>query len=119
MDIRNRIRVGIIGGANPEKKWRQLAFDIGKLIAEKGAVDAVICLGCIISGDTPHFEYIARAATSGIAEVGYRTGVPTIFGVLTCETIEQAVERAGTKMGNKGADAALTALEMANLMGKL
>jgi len=83
--------------------------------------DAVICLGALIRGATPHFDYIAAEASKGIAQVGMKTGVPTIFGVITTENIEQAIERAGTKSGNKGSDAAMSAIEMANLfkeMGK-
>ncbi|MFN3486068.1 MAG: 6,7-dimethyl-8-ribityllumazine synthase [Planctomycetota bacterium] len=88
-------------------------------LARKRAADAIICLGCILRGDTPHYEHIARETARGIAEVGRRTGVPTLFGVLTCDTLEQAIERAGTKMGNAGRAAALAALEMASLMKKL
>ncbi|MHC4608231.1 MAG: 6,7-dimethyl-8-ribityllumazine synthase [Planctomycetota bacterium] len=102
--------------------WVPGAFElatVARKVAAKKRSDAIICIGCIISGDTPHFEHIARAATKGIADVGHSTGVPTVLGVIACETIEQAVERAGTKMGNKGGNAALTALEMANLMAKL
>jgi 6,7-dimethyl-8-ribityllumazine synthase len=82
-------------------------------------VDAVICLGALIRGSTPHFDYIAAEVSKGIAQVGLETGKPVIFGVLTCDTIEQAVERAGTKAGNKGADAAVAAIEMADLLRRL
>jgi 6,7-dimethyl-8-ribityllumazine synthase len=78
--------------------------------------NAVICLGAVIRGDTPHFEYIAAEVTKGIAQVGLSTGLPIIFGIITADTLEQAIERAGTKQGNEGAKAALTAIEMANLM---
>ncbi|GFP22502.1 6,7-dimethyl-8-ribityllumazine synthase, partial [Candidatus Hakubella thermalkaliphila] len=78
--------------------------------------DAVICLGAVIRGGTPHFEYVASEVTKGVATVGLETGVPTIFGVLTTDSIEQAIERAGTKEGNKGYDAAMAAIEMANLL---
>lgn len=88
-------------------------------IARKGAADAIVCLGCVIRGDTPHFDHVCRETARGIAEIGRRTGVPTIFGVLTCETAEQAIERAGLKMGNAGRSAALAALEMASLMKKI
>ena len=78
--------------------------------------DVVICLGAVIRGSTPHFDYVAGECAKGIAGVALESGVPTIFGVLTTDTIEQAIERAGTKAGNKGADAAVTAIEMANLV---
>ena len=98
------------------------AFEIplvaGKM-AGAGACDAVICLGTVIRGSTPHFEYIASEVAKGVARVGATSGVPTIFGVITTDTIEQAIERAGSKMGNKGAAAALDAIEMANLLKKL
>ncbi len=90
-----------------------------KKLAESGSYDAVICLGCIIRGHTPHFEYVAAAAAKGIAHVGLATGVPTTFGVITADTLEQAVERAGSKAGNKGADAAMSAVEMVNLVAQL
>ncbi|WP_422447232.1 6,7-dimethyl-8-ribityllumazine synthase [Thermoanaerobacterium sp. DL9XJH110] len=86
-----------------------------KLLAESGRFDAVICLGAVIRGATPHFDYVASEVSKGIALVALESKVPAIFGVLTTDTIEQAVERAGTKAGNKGWDAALTAIEMANL----
>jgi 6,7-dimethyl-8-ribityllumazine synthase len=88
-------------------------------LARSGRYDAVVCLGALIRGATPHFEYLAAEVTKGIAMVSLETGVPVSYGVLTCDTIEQAVERAGTKAGNKGADAALAALEMANLFAEL
>lgn len=90
-----------------------------RALARRGETDAIVCLGCVIRGDTPHYDHVCRETARGIAEVGRRTGVPTIFGVLTCETLEQAIERAGTKMGNAGRSAALAALEMASLMKKL
>ena len=80
---------------------------------------AVLCLGVLIRGGTPHFDYIAAEATKGIATLSQRTGVPITYGILTCDTIEQAIERSGTKAGNKGADAAMAALEMANLYDSL
>lgn len=86
-----------------------------KKIAQTGKYDAVICLGAVIRGATPHFEYVSAEVSKGIASVSLDTGVPVAFGVLTTDTIEQAVERAGTKAGNKGFDAAVTAIEMVNL----
>ena len=88
-------------------------------IAASGTVDAVVCLGAVIRGETAHFEYVAGGAAAGIAEVSRRTGVPITFGVLTTETTEQAENRAGGKMGNKGAEAAVAAIEMANLLAAL
>jgi 6,7-dimethyl-8-ribityllumazine synthase len=102
--------------------WVPGAFEIptaARLIARRRAADAIICLGCVIRGDTPHYEHISRETARGISEVGRRTGIPAIFGVLTCDTLEQAIERAGTKMGNAGRAAALAALEMASLAKKL
>lgn len=88
---------------------------IAKKMAESGKYAAIICLGAVIRGGTPHFEYIAAEVTKGIAQVGLQTGLPVIYGVITADTLEQAIERAGTKMGNAGFDAAVTAIEMANL----
>lgn len=90
-----------------------------KKLALARKYDAIICLGVIIRGDTPHFDYIAAEVTKGIATVGLETGIPVIFGVLTTDTIEQAIERAGSKSGNKGWDAAITAIEMVNLYKEL
>jgi 6,7-dimethyl-8-ribityllumazine synthase len=90
-----------------------------KKLATSARFDAIICLGAIIRGATPHFEYISAEVSKGIASVGLETGVPVIFGVLTTDTIEQAIERAGTKSGNKGADAALTAIEIVDLFKKI
>lgn len=99
--------------------WVPGAFEI-PLVARKmalsGKYDAVICLGAVIRGATPHFDYVAGEVAKGVAKVGLDSGVPTIFGVITADNIEQAIERAGTKAGNKGWDAAVTAIEMANLM---
>lgn len=92
---------------------------VAKKMAASHQYDAVICLGTVIRGATPHFEYIAGEVAKGVAMVGLDTGVPVVFGVLTTDSIEQAVERAGTKAGNKGADAALVAIELANLMRRL
>lgn len=90
-----------------------------KAMAQSGQYDAVIALGCVIRGSTPHFDYVAGEAAKGLAQVQLETGLPISFGVLTTDTIEQAIERAGTKAGNKGADAALGALEMISLMRAL
>lgn len=98
------------------------AFEIpltAKIVAQKKKHDAIICLGTVIRGATPHFEYVAAEAAKGIATASMETGVPIAFGVLTTDTIEQAVERAGSKSGNKGWDAALVAIEMAQLLKKL
>lgn len=98
--------------------WVPGSFEIpptAKKLARSGRYDAIICLGAIIRGATPHFEYVCSQTTRGIAQVAMETGVPTIYGIITADTIEQAIERAGTKMGNKGADAAVAAIEMANL----
>ncbi len=92
---------------------------VAKKMAGKGTYNAVICLGTVIRGATPHFDYIAAEVSKGVAMASMDSGIPVAFGVLTCETIEQAVERAGTKSGNKGWDAAVTAIEMAQLMKKL
>ena len=101
--------------------WVPGAFElplIAKRIALKstGEVDALICLGAVVRGSTPHFEYVASETAKGIASASMETGLPMSFGVLTADSLEQAIERAGTKMGNKGADAALSAIEMANIV---
>ena len=88
-------------------------------IARQKKHDAVICLSAVIRGDTPHFDYIAAEATKGLAHVSMENGVPVAFGVLTTNTVEQAIDRAGAKSGNKGFDAAMTAVEMGNLMRRL
>lgn len=92
---------------------------MAKKLAESGSYDAVICLGCVIRGQTPHFDYIASEAAKGVAQVGLITGVPTTFGVITADTLEQAVERAGSKAGNRGTDATLSAIELVSLMAQL
>ena len=92
---------------------------VAQKMVESGRYDAVICLAAIIRGATPHFEYVAGEAAKGIAKVSLDTGVPVIYGVVTADSIEQAVERAGTKAGNRGADAARSAIEMANLLKAL
>jgi 6,7-dimethyl-8-ribityllumazine synthase len=88
-------------------------------VAKQGGVDAIIALGAVIRGGTPHFEYVAGECTKGIAQVSLEHGIPISFGVLTVDSIEQAVERSGTKAGNKGAEAALSALEMVSLLGRI
>jgi len=90
-----------------------------KMLAQSKKYDAIICLGAVIRGATPHFEYVSAEVSKGIASVSLDSNVPVIFGVLTTDTIEQAIERAGTKSGNKGWDAALSAIEMANLMRQI
>src|SRR3989338_3651606 len=98
------------------------AFEIplvAQMLAKSKAYDAVICLGTVIRGSTPHFDYIASEVAKGTAKVSLDTGIPVIFGVITADTIEQAIERAGTKDGNKGKDAALSAIEMANLLAQI
>ncbi len=102
--------------------WVPGSFEIplaAKKMAQSSKYDAIICLGAVIRGGTPHFEYIASEVSKGVANVGLETGVPAIFGILTTDTIEQALERAGIKAGNKGWDAALSAIEMVNLLTKL
>ena len=102
--------------------WVPGAFEIPlatKRMAESGKYDAVLCLGAVIRGSTTHYDYVCSEVSKGVAQVGLQTGVPTIFGVVPTENIEQAVERAGTKAANKGADAAMAAMEMASLLGKM
>jgi 6,7-dimethyl-8-ribityllumazine synthase len=102
--------------------WVPGAFEmplVASRLAGSGSYDAVVCLGAVIRGGTPHWEYVAAEAAKGIAQVSLQTGVPVVFGVLTTDTIEQAVERAGTKAGNKGWAAATAAIEMANLLRAL
>lgn len=102
--------------------WVPGAFEVplvAKKMATTGKYDAVICLGAVIRGATPHFDMVANEATKGIANVGLQAGIPVIFGILTTDSIEQAVERAGTKAGNKGFDAMTTAIEMVNLLREI
>jgi 6,7-dimethyl-8-ribityllumazine synthase len=102
--------------------WAPGAYEIplvAQKMAESGKYDAVITLGAVIRGATPHFDYVAAEAAKGVAHASMATGVPIIFGIVTTETIEQAVERAGTKAGNKGVDAAVAAIEMVNLVEQL
>ena len=105
-----------------EVLWVPGSFEIplaAKKMAQSGRYDAVICLGAVIRGSTPHFDYVAAEVSKGIANVGLDLGLPIVFGVLTTDTIEQAIERAGTKAGNKGFDAAMTAIEMADVLTKI
>jgi len=92
---------------------------VAKKLAAGGQYAAVLCLGAVIRGQTSHYEAVCQQVIRGVGQINYDTGVPTIFGVLTCETLEQAIERAGTKMGNAGADAAVTAMEMAHVMEQM
>jgi 6,7-dimethyl-8-ribityllumazine synthase len=105
-----------------EVMWCPGSFEI-PVVAKQAALskrfDAVICLGAIIRGATSHYDHVAAQAANGIAQVGLETAIPTIFGVITTDTIEQAIERAGTKAGNKGNDAAMAAIEMANLLAAM
>ncbi len=105
-----------------EMAWVPGAFEVpylAKKVAETKRYDAIICLGTVIRGNTPHFNYVAAEAAKGIAQTALATNVPIIFGILTTDSIEQAVERAGTKSGNKGFDAAVSAIEMVNLYGAI
>lgn len=102
--------------------WVPGAFElpvVASKLAKTKKYDAVICLGTVIRGSTPHFEFVAGEAAKGVAKIALDTSIPCIFGVITADTLEQAIERAGTKDGNKGRDAAISAIEMANLMGKI
>jgi 6,7-dimethyl-8-ribityllumazine synthase len=92
---------------------------IARVLAESKRHDALICLGAVIRGETPHFDYVAGEAAKGLGQIAAQTGVPVAFGVLTCNTLEQAIDRAGAKGGNKGFDAAMTAVEMADLLRRL
>lgn len=104
---------------NVDNFWVPGAFEIplvAKRLAESGKYDAVICLGAVIRGGTAHFDFVAGEAAKGIGLAGLQTGVPVIFGIITTDTIEQAIERAGVRLSNRGAEAALSAVEMANLL---
>lgn len=108
--------------ANVDVAWVPGAFEIPLLadkLAESGKYDAVITLGTVIKGSTPHFDYVSNEVAKGVASAASKSGIPIIFGVLTTNTIEQAIERAGTKAGNKGAEAAVSAIEMANLLKQI
>ena len=102
--------------------WSPGSFElplVAKRMAEAGGLDAIVCLGAVIRGGTPHFDFVASETAKGIAGVSLSTGVPTIFGVVTTDDLEQAIDRAGTRTGNRGAEAALSAIEMANLLKQL
>ena len=102
--------------------WVPGAFELplaAQKMARSKSYDAVICLGTVIRGATPHFDYIASEAAKGVAKVSLDSGIPVVFGIITADSIEQAVERAGSKDGNKGRDAAVSAIEMSNLLGQL
>lgn len=105
-----------------EVAWAPGSFEI-PLVAQKmaktGRFDAIICLGAVIRGATPHFDYVSAEVSKGVASVGLETGIPVIFGVLTTDSIEQAIERAGTKAGNKGFESAMAAIEMVNLLKEI
>lgn len=106
---------------NIDLAWVPGAYEIplaAQKMAQSGRYDAVICLGAVIRGSTPHFDYVAGEAAKGIAQVSLQQGLPVIFGVLTTESIDQAIERAGTKAGNKGFEAAVSAIEMCNLLSQ-
>ncbi|MGC9315136.1 MAG: 6,7-dimethyl-8-ribityllumazine synthase [bacterium] len=108
--------------SNLVNHWVPGSFEIplaAKKVAESGKYAAVICLGAVIRGDTPHFDFVAAEVSKGIAKVGLDTGIPVIYGVLTTDTVDQAIERAGTKAGNRGFTAALDALEMINLITEI
>ncbi len=111
-----------VADADIETAWVPGAFEIplaAKKMAQSGKYDAVICLGAVVRGATPHFDYVAAEVSKGIASVSLETGLPVIYGVLTTDNLEQAIERAGTKSGNKGFDAAISAIEMVNLLKSL
>jgi len=111
-----------VSEADIEIAWVPGSFEIpliAKKLAQSKKYDAVICLGAVVRGGTPHFEYIATEVSKGIAKVSLETGLPVIYGVIIADTLEQAIERAGTKMGNKGFEAAENAIEMANLLKSL
>jgi len=111
-----------ISSQNIDEVWVPGAFEIpvaALALAETGKYDAVICLGAVIRGSTSHYDYVCSETAKGVSHVSLKTKVPAIFGVLTTDTIEQAIERAGTKAGNKGCEAAMAAIEMANLMAKI
>ena len=108
-----------VNQADIEVAWVPGSFEIpliAKKLAQSKRYDAIICLGAVVRGGTPHFEYIATEVSKGIAKVSLETGLPVVYGIITTDTLEQAIERAGTKMGNKGFEAAENAIEMANLL---
>ncbi|MHB8078252.1 MAG: 6,7-dimethyl-8-ribityllumazine synthase [Candidatus Krumholzibacteriia bacterium] len=108
--------------ANVDCVWVPGSFElplVAQRLARGGRYAAVVCLGCLVQGDTPHFQLVAAEVTKGIAQVGLETGVPVVFGVVTAETLDQAIERAGTTSGNRGFDAALTAHELIDLLAQV
>ncbi len=128
--ITNKLLGGAVDGLvrhgveekNITAAWIPGAFEIptvAKKMAESGKYDAVICVGAVIRGSTTHYDYVCNEVSKGIAHISMETGVPTLFGILTTDNIEQAVERAGTKAGNKGYDCALSAIEMVNVLSNL
>jgi 6,7-dimethyl-8-ribityllumazine synthase len=112
-------------GAAPDNLtvvWVPGSFEVvlaAKKLAASGKYDAVICLGALLQGETPHFQYISSTVTKGIGSISLETGIPVIYGILTCDTLEQAIERAGLKSGNRGFDAALTAIEMVQVLKQI
>lgn len=119
---RDGLRRHGVADEDVELCWVPGAFEIplaAKALAETGRYQAVICLGAVIRGETDHYDHVAGGVTSGIARVGLDTGVPTIFGILTTDTVEQALNRAGLKSGNNGSSAAVAAIEMARLLAKV
>lgn len=128
--ITNKLLGGAVDGLvrhgvdeqNITAAWVPGAFEIPSValrMAQSGKYDAVICLGCVIRGETTHYDYVCNEVSKGIAQVGLSTGVPTMFGIVTTENIEQAIARAGSHVGNKGYDCALSAIEMVNLMHQI
>ena len=111
-----------VGADSVDVVWVPGSFELplaAKRLAESGRYDAIACLGCVLRGETPHFDYVAGQAATGIGRVGLDTNVPVAFGVITADTLQQAVERAGGSSGNKGFDAVMTAVRMADLMKKI
>jgi 6,7-dimethyl-8-ribityllumazine synthase len=111
-----------VAGDRVDVAWVPGSFEVplvARTMAESGRYRAVVCLGCIIRGETGHYDHVAGQAAAGVLQAGLATGVPVIFGILTTETVEQALDRAGLKAGNKGAEAAVTAIEMVNLLGQI
>jgi 6,7-dimethyl-8-ribityllumazine synthase len=111
-----------VAGSRLDVAWVPGSFEVplvARTLAETGRYAAVVCLGCVIRGETGHYDHVAGQAAAGVLQAGLATGVPVIFGILTTETVEQALDRAGLKAGNKGAEAAVTALEMVNLLARI
>ena len=119
---RRMLKLSNAGADDIEIAWVPGAFEmplVAQKLAASGRYDAIICLGAVIRGATPHFDYVAAEVSKGIATASLESGIPVIYGVLTTDNLEQAIERAGTKGGNKGFDAALAAIEMANVMKEI